>query len=87
MQPRPSKVNAPVKRKEEPLASALRKAQWSREAESGHSSTWDYLPGTDMNLDAEEERREPNPLTWDPSPGSKAFMTGRGRDKGLSSDS
>jgi hypothetical protein len=23
----------------------------------------------------------PNPLMWDPSPGSKTFMTRRGRDK------
>lgn len=56
-----------------------------REAESGHSSCWGYLPlpplGTDVDLEARRGRRWPNPLSWDPSPGSKAFMIGRGKDK------
>lgn len=64
---------------------SLRNVQWSREGGSGHSSCWGYLPlsplGTDVDLEARRGRRGPNPLSWDPSPGSKAFMIGRGNDK------
>lgn len=37
--------------------------------------------GIDVDFEARRGRWGQNPLSWDLSPGSKAFMTGRGKDK------
>lgn len=79
MQPRPKEVEVRGKKREEPPDSATSETRnGQQQLDWFRSSTSDYLPDIHVDLEARGGRWGPNPLTWDPSPGSKAFMTGKG---------